>query len=82
VRSMSWDAYVHLASDEIRMAGAQSPQVTRRLVAALPGPGIRCAPRRLKAAVEASGLDPRDQALLLGADGAGLGVASGTADGR
>ena len=35
VRSMSWEAYVHLAFDEIRMAGAGSPQVARRLKAAL-----------------------------------------------
>ncbi len=35
VRSMSWEAYVHLAFDEIRLAGAGSPQVTRRLKAAL-----------------------------------------------
>jgi uncharacterized membrane protein len=33
--SMSWDDYVHLAFDEIRMAGAGSPQVARRLRAAL-----------------------------------------------
>ena len=32
---MTWENYVHLAFDEIRMAGAGSPQVTRRLVAAL-----------------------------------------------
>ena len=32
---MSWEAYVHLAFDEIRMAGAGSPQVSRRLKAAL-----------------------------------------------
>ena len=31
---MDWDAYVHLAFDEIRLAGAQSPQVSRRLTAA------------------------------------------------
>ena len=35
VRTMSWEAYVHLAFDEIRLAGAGSPQVTRRLKAAL-----------------------------------------------
>ncbi len=35
VPSMSWGAYVHLAFDEIRIAGAGSPQVVRRLVAAL-----------------------------------------------
>jgi uncharacterized membrane protein len=32
---MNWDAYVHLAFDEIRVAGTRSPQVTRRLLAAL-----------------------------------------------
>jgi uncharacterized membrane protein len=35
VRSMSWEAYVHLAFDEIRLVGAGSPQVPRRLKAAL-----------------------------------------------
>ncbi|MGI8756837.1 MAG: DUF2254 domain-containing protein [Acidimicrobiales bacterium] len=35
VPSMDWDAYVHLAFDEIRIAGAASPQVSRRLHAAL-----------------------------------------------
>jgi uncharacterized membrane protein len=33
--SMMWEDYVHLAFDEIRMAGAGSPQVARRLRAAL-----------------------------------------------
>ena len=33
--TMSWEEYVHLAFDEIRMAGAGSPQVSRRLLAAL-----------------------------------------------
>ena len=33
--SMAWEDYVHLAFDEIRMAGAGSPQVARRLRAAL-----------------------------------------------
>jgi len=32
---MSWEAYVHLAFDEIRQAGASSPQVARRLRASL-----------------------------------------------
>jgi uncharacterized membrane protein len=32
---MNWDAYVHLAFDEIRLAGIESPQVSRRLVAVL-----------------------------------------------
>ena len=35
VRTMSWEAYVHLAFNEIRLAGAGSPQVARRLKAAL-----------------------------------------------
>jgi uncharacterized membrane protein len=33
--SMAWEDYVHLAFDEIRMAGAGSPQIARRLRAAL-----------------------------------------------
>ena len=32
---MTWEAYVHLACDEIRLAGAGSPQVARRLRTAL-----------------------------------------------
>ena len=35
VPTMSWSDFVHLAFDEIRLAGSESPQVTRRLVAAL-----------------------------------------------
>ena len=35
VTTMSWEDYVHLAFDEIRMVGAGSPQVSRRLKAAL-----------------------------------------------
>jgi uncharacterized membrane protein len=35
VPAMDWEAYVHLAFEEIRLAGAASPQVTRRLQAAL-----------------------------------------------
>ena len=33
--AMTWEDYVHLAFDEIRMAGAGSPQIARRLRAAL-----------------------------------------------
>ena len=33
--SMTWEDYVHLAFDEIRMAGSGSPQIARRLRAAL-----------------------------------------------
>jgi uncharacterized membrane protein len=35
VPSMDWDDYVHLAFDEIRLAGVTSPQITRRLASAL-----------------------------------------------
>src|ERR1051325_11200633 len=35
VRAMTWEAYVLLATEEIRRAGAGSPQVTRRLQSAL-----------------------------------------------
>jgi uncharacterized membrane protein len=35
VRSLGWDGYVRLAFDELRLAGASSPQVPRRLRAAL-----------------------------------------------
>lgn len=34
-RVMAWEDYVHLAFDEIRMAGAGSPQIARRMRAAL-----------------------------------------------
>jgi uncharacterized membrane protein len=34
-RTLSWDGYVRLAFDEIRLAGARTPQVSRRLCAAL-----------------------------------------------
>ncbi|GFE80604.1 hypothetical protein GCM10011487_26040 [Steroidobacter agaridevorans] len=34
-RVMTWDDYVHLAFDEIRLAGAGSPQIERRMRAAL-----------------------------------------------
>ena len=35
VPALAWDGYVRLAFDEIRQAGADSPQVRRRLKAAL-----------------------------------------------
>jgi uncharacterized membrane protein len=34
-RTVSWDGYVRLALDEIRLAGASEPQVTRKMCAAL-----------------------------------------------
>ena len=35
VKTMTWEDYVHLGFDEIRMTGAGSPQISRRLLAAL-----------------------------------------------
>ena len=34
-RTLSWDGYVRLAFDEIRLAGVRTPAVTRRMCAAL-----------------------------------------------
>ena len=87
VRSMSWDAYVHLAFDEIRMAGAGSPQVSRRLKAALvdlrsiaPPERIEILDRQLEllvAATEAAMDDERDVEMALREDREGIGAAAG-----
>ena len=84
--SMSWDAYVLLASEEIRLAGAGSPQVTRRLKAALVDLRSIAPPERvgvldrqlelLTAAAETALDDERDVDLALTADRQGLGVAA------
>jgi uncharacterized membrane protein len=87
VPTMSWEAYVRLAFDEIRIAGARSPQVSRRLMATLRdlrslAPEDRTGIideeiRLLQAAVEAS-LDERvNVAFALGDDREGIGVAAG-----
>jgi uncharacterized membrane protein len=88
VQAMSWEAYVHLAFDEIRMAGAGSPQVARRLKAALNDLREVALPDRvsvldeqlelLQAAVEAQMADERDVRLALSADREGIGAAAGT----
>ena len=87
VNTMSWEAYVHLAFDEIRLAGAGSPPVTRRLKAALTDLKS-VAPRErieildlqldlLTIATEASLTDDRDVALALNDDREGIGAAAG-----
>jgi uncharacterized membrane protein len=86
VPTMDWDAYVALAFDEIRLAGASSPQVTRRLTAALQdliatAPADRCAPlvsqrELLDDAVRSSGRHTRDIEFALAADRQGIGVAA------
>jgi hypothetical protein len=82
---MSWDAYVLLATEEIRLAGAGSPQVTRRLKAALtdlrsvaPADRIDVLDHqleRLSAAVELALDDEQDVELALVADAKGIGAA-------
>jgi uncharacterized membrane protein len=84
---MDWDAYVHLAFDEIRLAGAQSPQVTRRLTEALDDletvappdrmPALRRQRDLLLAAVSETAIDERDTAFALIADRQGIGVTAG-----
>jgi uncharacterized membrane protein len=84
--TMSWEAYVHLAFDEIRLAGAGSPQVARRLKAALIDLRSIALPERvevldlqldlLATATEASFSDDRDVALALDQDREGIGAAA------
>ncbi len=87
VRSMSWEAYVHLAFDEIRMAGAGSPQVARRLKSALADLCTVAPPERvpileeqlelLEASIESLMVDKRDVRLALREDREGIGAAAG-----
>jgi uncharacterized membrane protein len=82
--TMSWDNYVQLAFDEIRLAGSGSPQVSRRLKAALEdlksvAPEDRIAPldrqlELLEAATWRSHPDRRDATQALRADAMGIGV--------
>ena len=86
VKAMSWEDYVHLAFDEIRMAGAGSPQVSRRLVDALMD--LRCValPERIEVLDEQRALlgaatveamdDERDARRALDPDREGLGAAT------
>jgi uncharacterized membrane protein len=86
VRSMSWEAYVHLAFDEIRLAGAGSPQVSRRLNAALtdlrsiaPAERIGAIDHQLEllaAATETAMTDDRDVEMALREDREGIGAAA------
>lgn len=83
VRTITWDGYVRLAFDEIRLAGAGSPQVTRRLVAALEDLKTVASPERqppldrqlrlLTAAVRRHYEDEEDVRAALTADSQGIG---------
>jgi uncharacterized membrane protein len=85
---MTWDAFVHLAFDEIRQAGAGSPQVARRLRAAIDdllthAPAARRAVlrdqlRMLDLAI-AEQVPEHEQPAYLTADRQGIGVAAGNA---
>jgi uncharacterized membrane protein len=84
VKSMSWEDYVHLAFVEIRIAGAGSPQVSRRLVAALTDLRRVALPERVPALDEQLELlgaattdamdNERDVRLALGPDFEGIGA--------
>jgi uncharacterized membrane protein len=84
VPTMRWTDYVHLAFAEIRLAGAGSPQVSRRLTAALQDlieiapadrePALREQLELLQSAVEESVVAPADRAFALEPDMQGIGV--------
>jgi uncharacterized membrane protein len=81
--ALDWDGYVRLAFDEIRLAGAGSPQVARRLRSALEDlravvpPGRRPALDRqldlLSIAVTRQYHDVRDRRAALTSDNEGIG---------
>src|SRR4029450_7754442 len=87
VRTMDWEAYVHLAFDEIRMTGAGSPQVARRLKSALNDLRTVAPPERvpileeqlelLESATESLMADERDVTMALREDLEGIGAAGG-----
>jgi uncharacterized membrane protein len=82
-RTLSWDGYVRLAFDEIRLAGASTPAVTRRLCAALQDlkavappdrqPALDRQLRLITAAVHRTYEDDEDIAAALTPDTEGLG---------
>jgi uncharacterized membrane protein len=89
VRAMTWDAYVDLAFEEIRLAGAGSPQVTRRLQAVLDDlRAVAPADRRgvldrhaklLHASADAAVTIPDDLMTALAPDALGFGTPAASA---
>jgi uncharacterized membrane protein len=84
-RTPSWDDYLSLSLDEIRMFGMSSIQVMRRLRSALMGldealqgnpraDPVRRYLRHIDSAIEASALDAQDRALARQEDPQGLGL--------
>jgi uncharacterized membrane protein len=86
-RVMTWDGFVRLAFEEIRMAGSGSPQVSRRLRAALEDLLEIAPPERravldeqlelLDASAQASVSLPADVTFALRPDRLGLGIDAG-----
>ncbi len=82
-RTPRWEDFVQLAVTEIRLYGAASPQVCRRMtamlehLAAVLPPERAAAPRheldKLRRCIETGYADPADRALAAGADRQGLG---------
>jgi uncharacterized membrane protein len=91
VRTLTWEGYVRLAFDEIRLAGVAYPQVTRRMCAAIEdlktvAPDHRQAPldrqlRLLSAGVRRALEDEDDIRAALVPDAQGLGSGADVADG-
>jgi uncharacterized membrane protein len=90
VPTMTWNAYVRLALDEIRRAGADSPQVARRLGAAINDLLIVAPTERrpileqqlqlLRQTVTESSRPTPDIEFALQPDNQGIGVAAGAID--
>jgi uncharacterized membrane protein len=84
VARMTWPDYVQLAFQEIRLAGAGSPQVTRRIEEALldlreivPADRRECLDEQLdllRTSVEDHTSEPRDVSIALVPDRQGLGI--------
>jgi uncharacterized membrane protein len=87
IPTLDWDAYVHLAFDEIRLAaGATSPQIARRMRAALDDlldiapddrrPPLRAQLALLDSAVQQSSRQPPDIRFAVRPDSQGIGPAA------
>lgn len=84
---MTWEAYVQLAFEEVRLAGAGSPQIVRRLASALEDLRTVAPPERrgaldrqldlLRSSTGQRG-DGGGPVINLAADGVGIGPASGS----
>jgi uncharacterized membrane protein len=86
IPTLDWEAYVHLAFDEVRLAGAASPQVARRLRAALDDlaevapadrrPALHRQRALLEEALHQSSRQPADIQFAMAPDRQGIGAAA------